>query len=141
MAENDQAPQNNLLQHHVVRFAIVGIINTLLDIGVYALLRNRHAGIFLANLCSTSLALSVSFILNRHYTFQAHGKKLHRQIVRFFPITLVGLWVLQPVCIYLLTSLLPELSHISVVLPKLGATGASLVWNFFWYRNYVFAED
>lgn len=137
------------LRQSIVRFALVGVANTVIDIGIYTTLRKLHVNFFFANLCSTTIALTFSFILNRHYTFQAHGKALKRQIARFFPVTLFGLWALQPIVIDLLTALdksihysnvFPGTSSLAILLPKLGATVISLIWNFVWYRKYVFGD-
>lgn len=129
------------------RFITVGVLNTLIDITIYILLRELSVDIFIANLCSTSVALICSFYLNRSYTFRAKGTDLRVQTIRFFSITLFGLWVIQPVAIKLIeasdrilfyATLLPSDTNPEVLIPKLGATCITLVWNYFWYKNYVF---
>lgn len=150
-AVNLQATNFNLpFKTRVLRFGTIGIFNTLLDVVIYTLLRRSHLGIVEANICSTTIALGFSFILNRKYTFYAHGHALHRQLVRFLIITLVALWVLQPIVIYLVDALnhsthilssFPLGSYAKIYVPKLVATAVSLVWNFLWYKNFVFTNQ
>ena len=133
------------LNASTVRFVLVGAVNTATDLCIYLLLRELGLAIFWANLFSTTVALSVSFALNRSYTFKASGDKLRAQIVRFLPVTLIGLWVIQPLLIYALTPTIDRLlsssalfDHTKLLIPKLAATVVTLIWNYFWYKHYVF---
>lgn len=139
-------------KNKIVRFALVGIINTVIDIGIFLVLRNAGLSILAANICSTSVALTVSLLLNYHYTFSG-GMLTRKRIVLYIAVTLTGLWVLQPVVIKGLTELngpLPYLTAVTTVLghpklfmnlvPKLGSTGVTLVWNYLWYNKVVFAK-
>ena len=54
----------------VVRFAGVGVLNTLIDVGLFLLLHDR-VGIVLANFISTSAGMAFSFVVNGLFTFKA----------------------------------------------------------------------
>jgi putative flippase GtrA len=136
-----------------VRFVMVGGLNTLIDLSAYALLYSLQHNILFANIISTSLALGFSFLMNRHFTFQAHGTELRQQLFRFVPVTLVGLWVVQSGLIYLFTTLnnhthflnlayivVPDNLPVEILGPKILAIGGSLAWNFIWYSKFVFAD-
>lgn len=127
-----------------ISFLIIGVINTLVDIVIYTLLVQLHIlPIFLANFVSTSVGIGCSFILNRKFTFQQQGSSSRRSFAVFFVITAFGLWVLQPIVIFLVDGVLsgrnwsiPDV--LLTLLPKLVATGFTLVWNFVLYDRIVF---
>ncbi len=121
-----------------VRFLLVGGLNTGLDIGAYTLLRYFGWPAILANLCSTSLGLASSFLLNRHFTFRTAGSK--GQLPVFLAVTLAGLWVLQPLILYATARLFAGwlTGTVLTLATKLCATTATIVWNYLWYSRRVF---
>lgn len=137
-----------MIRQQVIRFIGVGFVNTVIDIAIYTILRNLGLVFILANIISTSIALCFSFTFNRSFTFKAHAGKANDQFIKFIPITLCGLWLIQPIVIYFASSLnnvlhysthLPFAAQNKILIPKLCATAVSLVWNYFWYKNYVFS--
>lgn len=121
----------------IARFGVVGVANTALDFGILFGLTSLGTPVFLANIVSTSAALALSFVLNRNFTFRSDGAR-SRQLVLFFVVTLVGLWVLQPLVILGVQALLPMHDQISLLIGKLAATVVSLVWNYVLYARFVF---
>ncbi|GAC1386487.1 MAG: GtrA family protein [Candidatus Saccharimonadales bacterium] len=134
-------------------FGAIGILNTCIDVGIYLFLRHLYIPVLLANIISTSVALTVSFSLNRRYTFQSTSKG-RRTIVLFLLVTLSGLWVIQPIIIHIILSLLriPLVSHsldqivanatsFRDLISKLAATPATLLWNYILYRKIVFKKN
>ncbi|HSH17893.1 MAG TPA: GtrA family protein [Candidatus Saccharimonadales bacterium] len=131
-------------------FCAVGAVNTLVDLVLYVVLKAHGLPVFAANTLSTSAALAVSFLLNKRFTFDDRSRD-RRAIIPFLIVTLGGIWILQPVIIYAVQPLF-ELGMVSDllgryygdsqttqnVLSKLAASGASLVWNFYLYRRFVF---
>ena len=134
-------------QHRLVRFVLVGSINTVVDVAIYSLLAWAGLVLVVANLISTTCGLIVSYVLNRNYVFESDGGQ-HllarlRQIALFFVTTGFGLWVLQPLVILGVTRLLApaSLPHLVVILvPKLLATVVTLIWNYSLYSLLVFAR-
>ncbi len=75
-----------------VRFGVVGVINTLVDYGVFFLLIaafHVHKGA--AQVVATGVSMCGSFLLNRRWTFKKRGKGDLREIVRFVIINLLSM--------------------------------------------------
>lgn len=126
-----------------IRFAFVGILNTLVDIGIYTVLVLAGWQMVVANVLSTSCGMLLSFTLNRNFTFEAQAGKRRRQIVLFLAVTLTSQWLLQPIVITLADSLLRSISirgALLVVLAKICGIGISLIWNYILYSKYVFTS-
>lgn len=127
-----------------VSFLLIGVINTLVDISIYTLLVQLNILLmFYANFISTTAGIGCSFYLNRRFTFQQTNKAGKKSFITFFAITAFGLWVLQPIVIFLVDGVLagrnwsiPDI--LLTLLPKLVATGITLVWNFVLYDRIVF---
>lgn len=121
-----------------LRFAIVGGTNTVIDFGILFVLTASGLDKIFANYISTSIALTFSFFANKKYTFKSEAST-KRQIIPFLVVTLIGLWVIQPLIIWLYTSALGD-SSLALFVAKLLATVASLIWNYLLYSRYVFTE-
>lgn len=125
-----------------LRFVLVGIINTLVDFGLFLLLSALGVAVVPANMVATGVALCVGFLLNRKFTFDAEDGALLRQVVLFLMVTLVGLWVLQPVVLLLLVpvgdAVLPHAHPLVLTGAKLAATVVSMAWNWLLYSRIVF---
>lgn len=122
-------------------FCSIGILNTVVDISLYLLLRSSGMTVLVANIISTSVALCISYFLNRKYTFRSTTNP-RSNVVPFLLVTLTGLWVLQPILIYFSLNLLEQLSMQSStqldLVAKLIATIFTLVWNYILYKKVVF---
>lgn len=137
-------PLMNAHKQQLIKFASVGAINTAVDFLLFALLYNVfNAPLLLANTTSTGTALVTGFFLNARYTFR-HSRKSKRIFVLYVAVTLIGLWVLQPVIIITLTPLLltylgEYLNQDSAVLAaKALSIVFSMVWNYAWYSSVIF---
>jgi putative flippase GtrA len=124
-----------------LRFGAVGVVNTLIDIGVLFTLKSLGLPVVSANIISTTVAFCFSFFANKKYTFKTTGTNVKREIILFVMVTLFGLWVLQNLVIVAATALLAGsgLSD-SVILfvAKILAICVSLVWNYSLYSRVVF---
>ncbi|WP_309115008.1 GtrA family protein [Saccharothrix sp.] len=122
-----------------IRFGLVGIANTLVDLVAYTLLSLAGVPMFVANLLSTSAGMACSFTLNRSFTFRARTGDVKSQAALFLLVTAFGLWVVQPIVISLVTGAF-EGTHpvVAVVGPKLSALVFNLVWNYTLYSRLVF---
>ena len=65
------------------RFAIVGVINTLLTITTIFLLMALDVNIFISNGAGYAAGLVASFTLNRSWTFQSHDRLGLILVIRF----------------------------------------------------------
>ena len=135
-----------LVRFEKIRFALVGILNTFVDFVILFTL----VGLFgmpslVANIISTSVALAVSYLLNKKAVFGNTDTHNHRQIIFFIIVTLSGLWVLQSLVITGVTTLLHTWLTASdgsvLFVAKLVATFFSLTWNYLWYSRAVFKKE
>lgn len=143
----------------VGKFGLVGIINTLLDFGLFNLFSSSLVGLTLyqANIGSTSVAMIFSFFANKRLVFKQEGGNLLKQAVVFVAVTGFGLWVLQNGVIKLLVDVWPVPLNLAYAVveflnldqifsrdfvtkngAKAIATVVSLVWNFVLYKKIVF---
>lgn len=122
-----------------LRFALVGGVNTAIDFGILFGLTWLGLDKIVANYISTSIALIFSFFANKTFTFKTTSGSAKRQFTLFLAVTLVGLWVVQPLIIWSYTALMGE-SPLSLLVAKLIATIASLIWNYLLYSRVVFAH-
>jgi len=127
-----------------LRFAVVGGANTALDFILLFLFVNLGVDKILANYFSTGASLIFSFFANKSFTFKNKTGNAKKQFAAFLIVTITGLWVLQPIIIWIVTSALEvHISNDSILLfiAKLIATVGSLIWNYLLYSRLVFKKD
>lgn len=132
----------NLSKKHAekLRFALVGGFNTALDFGLLFLLVWLGLPKIGSNYISTSIAFIFSFFMNRSFTFKSEGDA-KKQFIPFLVVTMIGIWVLQPIVILFITSIDSLFNDsINLFIAKLLATLVSLVWNFLMYKKFVFKK-
>ena len=127
----------------MVRFALVGVVNTLIDVTLFLLL-HAPLGITAANFVSTSTGMTFSFVVNGLFTFRADRLTL-RHAALFLLTTGSVMWLLQPLVIHLGLAVADAigLDHSAgwvVLLVKLGAVGVCFVANFLGYRHVVWRD-
>lgn len=125
----------------LTRFASMGVINTLVDLGLYVLLYTLGVMPVVANFVSTSAGLAVSFVGNRRFVFRSEGNRV-REAVSFLLVAGTGIWVIQPIVILAATAGLTELGVTTTALvgtiSKVLAIGVAAVWNYLLYSRLVF---
>ncbi len=134
-----------LRQQHAVgqilRFGVVGGLNTLVDYGTFNLLvivfgMNPIA----ANPIAVAAGITNSFLWNKHWTFASGGRhRWLRQALLFVIVSGIGL-LLNTGGLWALNRLTGADSVLAVNLQKLGASIISLTWNFIGYRYFVFRK-
>lgn len=134
-----------LLKQHAekIRFAIVGGFNTALDFAILFALTFMGVDKIIANYFSTGTALIFSFFANKSFTFKNKEGNAKKQFILFLVITIIGLWVIQPLIIWGSTeALAPYVTNeaINLFIAKLLATVASLIWNYILYSRIVFKK-
>lgn len=134
MREFAAARLARLSNAQIVRFGLVGILNTLLDIVLFMALV-YGLGLFapLANTISYGTGIIVSFWLNRRFTFNdtAKGKDAARRFVGFAAVYLAGLG-LSTALVALFILAIPE------GWAKLISVPIVFVWNYVAMRYLVF---
>lgn len=135
----------NLLKKHAdkIRFVLVGGTNTAIDFGILFLLKSLGLDAILSNFISTSVALVFSFFANKKFTFKDNDNRDKTQFIKFLTITLFGLWVIQPIIIWLVGLTLQPFNlndYAILLIGKLLATCATLVWNYLLYKRFVYTK-
>ena len=130
----------------LLRFAVVGLMNTLIDFGVLnglLWLDGYSIGwqLFVYNALAFSAANGNSYLLNKWWTFGDSRPVSSGQVGLFFFLTLVGMTINSSIVFFLTTSSwFPQTvaASIWVNLAKVVATLASMIWNYCSYRWWVF---
>lgn len=134
-----------LIKKHAekIRFGIVGVANTALDFAILFLLVGLGLDKIPANYISTGISFIFSFFVNKSFTFKSKGGNVKKQFAYFIIVTIIGLWVIQPLVITATTTLLSGTGWASAVIlftAKIIATVASLIWNYLFYSRLVFKK-
>lgn len=126
-----------------LRFILVGICNTIIDFTILFTLKALGLPAISANIISTTAAFCFSFFANKKYTFKGNSGELKKQIPLFIIVTLAGLWGVQTGVIFLVSHLLAGSTlsdEVVLLIAKIVATAASLVWNYTFYSRIVFKD-
>lgn len=120
-----------------VKFNIVGVMNTALDLGIFALLTWAGVGEGLAKTVSYSCGVLNSYFWNSRWTFKQEHKKSAREFLLFVLVNLVSYAVARIVLQGSLTWLHIENANIR----NLIATPVSVIVNFIGNRLFVFKKS
>lgn len=116
------------------RFAIVGVINTAVDLTFFSVFFYLMAWPLLgANAASFVIAATTGYLLNKAWTFsdKSRGGEAVRRGIAFLAVATGGL-AIASLIIWLAAMVLPP------ILAKLTAIGGTFVWNFTVSRRWVF---
>lgn len=138
-----------------IRFTVVGTIGAAVDFSTFHLLESV-VGVraVWASVFSFSAAITSNFIWNRFWTYpDSRSKPLHRQLMTFFVVNIIGLGIRTPIFAFLespLRSFFDRFSFLPVGLvtaDRLGYTfalGVAVVvvmfWNFFVNRYWTYND-
>lgn len=142
-------------------FVVVGVITTVVDFAVFNLLTGRRLGWgrIPANLVSVAVAMVWSFLANWFLVFQPDGNAWLERAGRFLVTTAFSAFVLQNIVLYVTTYVWtwPAKANLYLVRKlavsrrftddlitrntcKAMAVSAGLVWNFVWYKFFVYVD-
>jgi putative flippase GtrA len=129
----------------ILRFGLVGVANTFVDYAILNVLVFVSGvvspfGLVLCNFCSFLGANINSYVMNKRWTFEDRSQWSQREYLLFLLCSLGGLGINCGVIFVLSQHLFnPGVSFfVHFNLAKLVATIASMVWNFFSYKMFVF---
>jgi putative flippase GtrA len=118
----------------LLRFGLVGCLNTAVDLATFILLL-EVAGLhlLLANTAGVLAGATNSYLLNKLWTFRdpSRGRANLERYLRFLAFNGVGL-VIANVTIALLVVLMPP------VPAKLGSIAVTMIWNYWTSHRYVY---
>ena len=136
-----------------IKFAVVGAIGSVVDIGVMNLLTQVfHFQLVLAGSISFVCAVVNNFFGNRYWTYpDSRSKPIHRQLGMFFVVNAIGIAIRIPILKYVeppLAKLFESIAHISFdaadALAKnatlIFAIGIVMLWNFFVNRYWTYSD-
>lgn len=138
------------------KFILVGIMNTLVDLLVLNV-EMAITGIVVGGGYSIEKAISFlfavtfSYFINKHWTFQDKSKEGEgKKMSQFFVVSFVGMLINVTVATIVVTYLqtpVNNLLHLAFLTPKiwgtigaLGGTAIGLFWNFVGYKFWVFKK-
>lgn len=151
-----------------IKFAIVGVIGTVIDLGISNILmkfvfhvkkEDGSTPVLIASVIGFTIAVISNFIWNRYWTYpDSRSYSVWRQLVQFFAVNIVGL-LIRAVVVGLLTTpftgilsqmsegVLKGLSLSSDSIAQIGGNLAILVsisivliWNFFVNRRWTYND-
>ncbi len=140
---NDVLESKNTLRY-LPRFLTVGMLSTLVDLGLFTLLHVRFGVPTLAaNTISYSAGIITSYVLHRTWTYSNRPRRaLRAQFSQFAAVSLSALLINNALVLLLaspFTLLLTQPSY-GALLAKVCATGVGLCWNFIVNNFWTFAE-
>lgn len=122
---------------HFAKFQVVGVINFLVDYGVFSLLTLAVGmGSVSANIISYTCGIINSFVLNRYWTFKIKLGFFSLHFVKFVLVNLVSLGI-NTLAVYILK----DLYMLPGFWAKLAATAFSFTVNFAGNKLLVFREQ
>lgn len=138
------------------KFVLVGIMNTLVDLIVLNVEMAVTgivigAGYSAEKAISFLFAVTFSYFINKHWTFQDKSREDEgKKMSQFFAVSLVGMLINVTIATIIVTYLqipLNNILHLSFLTPKLwgtvgalGGTAVGLIWNFVGYKFIVFKK-
>ena len=147
--------------YQIAKFGLIGLLNTLVDLGVLALITLLFSAYFqieaksalIGTITFYSIYKSVSFIVanissyfwNKYWTFDQGAKKQTKsEFIQFFAVSVVGFLINVFVASFVFKVVLGSL--INLTDGQLGLIGAAfgsiagLAWNFIGYKLWVFKK-
>jgi len=144
----------------VILFCAVGLATTFIDFTLFNLLtrptpRGRRLPIIPANTISVAVAMAWSFLANWFIVFQPAGQDWLGRAGRFLMTTAFSAFVLQNLVLYFTTKIWKGPARASLLVAqrlrlkvtgdaisrntcKLLAVSVGLIWNFCWYKFFVY---
>lgn len=139
-----------------IKFALVGVINTLIDITILNIQMNltgitRGFGYSIQKTISFLCALTFSYFVNKSWTFEDKSKeKEAKKMSQFFLVGTIGMLInvtTATLTVSYLQNPINNLLQLSFLTPKIwGTIGAlcgtavGLLWNFTGYKWWVFKK-
>jgi len=123
------------LEHQVVRFALVGVVNSIFGFGVFAGLQigiGAHVHYLIILVIAHVISVLEAYVLQRYLVFQVTGR-WWRDLARFWSVYLVALAINAPAL-----SLLVEVAHMAVLPAQALIMLVTAMGTFFAHRGFTF---
>ncbi len=128
--------KNHLSQFKLfVRYCVVGVIGTLVDVGsLYIFIEYMKMPLLIATTLAFLLAVINNFVLNKIWTFGNSSKNYKKLFIKFLIVSVVGL-ILTDFLMYVQV----EMFAIWYIYAKLITSGVVLTWNFLANKYWTFS--
>ena len=140
-AADSATRSRNLLRTQLVRFAGVGVMSTVVHLGLFAVLLSAGVGSQLANGLSLVIATLANTAANRRWTFGISGRERvvahHGQALLIFAVT----WAATSAALWAFAVLAPGAGTPAQTLVVAVANAVSTVVRFVAMRAWIFARD
>lgn len=117
-----------------LKFGIVGILNTLINIGVYIILVSLGFNYILSNIIGYTFGLLNSFFWNKNWVFKTNRNSKYL-FLKFLLINIITLGINTLILFLLVNNL-----HFNLILSQIVATGIGMVFNFILNKYWTFME-
>lgn len=117
----------------LIKFGLVGVLNTAIDFTVFALLTSVSAPYLAAQVAGYSCGVANSYLLNRSWTFRSDRKDQSQEIIKFIVLNLITLAVVSG-----LLALLTTYTGWHLYICKMIATLVGVLLNYGGSRYLVF---
>ena len=98
---------------------------------------DNHIGLFWANLIGNAVGISLNFLLERYWVFKTKKQaKLGIMAGRYVIYTALNAFLFNYLILYVLQR--------NGIMPEIGqfiASGFFTIWNYFWYKKWVFKDQ
>ncbi len=138
--------QKTILQ--IIKFAVVGVINTAVDLGVLNILifmTSIASGFYFSVFKAISFTVAVinSYYMNKYWTFAAKGQKKEREFSQFFLVSVAGIIInvgTASVVVNAVPNFLNTSPQFWANVGALSGTFCGLACNFLGYKYLVFKK-
>lgn len=132
---------NNRLVRQFLKFAVVGTIGAAMDFGILtALVELFHLNLYVANTVSFTAAVLSNYLWNSFWTFGDLPKQHSRQLVQFFAVSIIGLFINQAILYFFYDIAGLHVFRFGYLAAKAIATIVVLFWNFAANKLWTFRE-
>jgi putative flippase GtrA len=128
-----------ILVKELVAFGIVGFISLLVDVGVYNLLLHHNVGVLTSKLVSTTLATTLAYFGNLHFSFSHRARTtLPRETSFFFGINVITLIGSELILALFAYPMGYRHDHLVMNVVNLFTIGLGTIFRFWAYKRFVF---
>lgn len=116
-----------------LKFGVVGFTGMIVDYGFFYIFKEIVGlPVLVSNMISFTLAATFNYIFNRIWTFRSQNKKIGKEYLSFFLISLIGLGINTLTLFICDKCLFTEWdSNLRIYVLKLIAIAVTTIWNFF----------
>jgi putative flippase GtrA len=135
LVSNMQLPERAAV-FQFVRYGFVGLIQNATNVGFYALAIGLGVPYLLAAVISAVIALALSFVLNRRWTFAGASGRARSQAARY-----VAVWIGFLVFALPMLALLVQVAHLPKVLAQVVIIAIGAPVSYLLQRHWSFGPD